>query len=117
MCPILVNDGATRVVMLDIHSLQTIGYFDIPVDHIYGETVILDYLTSKDFSPKDLVVVSPDVGGVPRARAFAKKLCDAFSGIYTDNEMHICDECLDVIPYRFIALVNPRFDPSECDCQ
>ena len=59
--------------MLDIHSLQTIGYFDIPVDHIYGETVILDYLTSKDFSPKDLVVVSPDVGGVPRARAFAKR--------------------------------------------
>ncbi len=74
---LLTEAGATRIVMLDIHSLQTIGYFDIPVDHIYGETVILDYLTSKDFSPKDLVVVSPDVGGVPRARAFAKKLCDA----------------------------------------
>lgn len=74
---LLTQAGATRIVMLDIHSLQTIGYFDIPVDHIYGETVILDYLTSKDFSPKDLVVVSPDVGGVPRARAFAKKLCDA----------------------------------------
>ena len=51
---------------------------------IYGETVILDYLTSKDFSPKDLVVVSPDVGGVARARAFAKKLCDApMAGAYT----------------------------------
>jgi ribose-phosphate pyrophosphokinase len=74
---LLTEAGATRVVMLDIHSLQTIGYFDIPVDHIYGETVILDYLTSKDFDPNDLVVVSPDVGGVPRARAFAKKLCDA----------------------------------------
>lgn len=74
---LLTEAGATRIVMLDIHSLQTIGYFDIPVDHIYGETVILDYLTSKDFNPKDLVVVSPDVGGVTRARAFAKKLCDA----------------------------------------
>lgn len=74
---LLTEAGATRIVMLDIHSLQTIGYFDIPVDHIYGETVILDYLTSKDFDPDDLVVVSPDVGGVPRARAFAKKLCDA----------------------------------------
>ncbi|EEH60369.1 uncharacterized protein MICPUCDRAFT_13173 [Micromonas pusilla CCMP1545] len=85
---LLTESGATRIVMLDIHSLQTIGYFDIPVDHIYGETVILGafytlvpirphYLTSKDFAPKDLVVVSPDVGGVPRARAFAKKLCDA----------------------------------------
>jgi ribose-phosphate pyrophosphokinase len=62
---------------MDIHSLQTIGYYDIPVDHIYGETVILDYLTSKDFHPDEVVVVSPDVGGVPRARAFAKKLADA----------------------------------------
>ena len=59
---LLTQAGATRIVMLDIHSLQTIGYFDIPGDHIYGETVILDCLTSKDFSPKDLVVGSPDVG-------------------------------------------------------
>lgn len=52
------------------------GYFDIPVDHIHGQPVILDYLASKTIS-KDLVVVSPDVGGVVRARAFAKKLSDA----------------------------------------
>ena len=74
---LLTQAGATRVVLMDIHSLQTIGYYDIPVDHIYGETVILDYLTSKDFRPDEVVVVSPDVGGVPRARAFAKKLADA----------------------------------------
>jgi ribose-phosphate pyrophosphokinase len=53
-----------------------LGYFDIPVDHIHGQPVILDYLASKTIS-KDLVVVSPDVGGVVRARAFAKKLSDA----------------------------------------
>ena len=74
---LLTQAGATRAVLMDIHSLQTIGYYDIPVDHIYGETVILDYLTSKDFHPDEVVVVSPDVGGVPRARAFAKKLADA----------------------------------------
>jgi ribose-phosphate pyrophosphokinase len=67
---LLTEAGATRIVMLDIHSLQTIGYFDIPVDHIYGETVILDYLTSKDFDPDDLVVVSPTWAACPaRARS------------------------------------------------
>ena len=51
---LLTEAGATRVVMLDIHSLQTIGYFDIPVDHIYGETVILGafYLTLVPIRPR-----------------------------------------------------------------
>jgi len=62
---------------MDLHSGQCVGYFDIPVDHVYGETVILDYLASKRIATGDLVVVSPDVGGVARARAFAKKLNDA----------------------------------------
>lgn len=62
---------------MDLHSGQCVGYFDIPVDHVYGETVILDYLASKRIATGELVVVSPDVGGVARARAFAKKLNDA----------------------------------------
>ncbi|KAB2632185.1 ribose-phosphate pyrophosphokinase 1 [Pyrus ussuriensis x Pyrus communis] len=69
--------GADRVLACDIHSGQSIGYFDIPVDHVYCEPVILDYLASKTICSDDLVVVSPDVGGVARARAFAKKLSDA----------------------------------------
>ena len=62
---------------MDLHSGQCVGYFDIPVDHVYGDQVLLEYLTSKRISTGDLVVVSPDVGGVARARAFAKKLNDA----------------------------------------
>lgn len=62
---------------MDLHSGQCVGYFDIPVDHVYGDSVLLDYLASKRISTGDLVVVSPDVGGVARARAFAKKLNDA----------------------------------------
>ena len=58
-------------------SGQCVGYFDIPVDHVYGDSVVLDYLASKRIATGDLVVVSPDVGGVARARAFAKKLNDA----------------------------------------
>uniref|UniRef100_A0A453JBM5 Ribose-phosphate diphosphokinase n=1 Tax=Aegilops tauschii subsp. strangulata TaxID=200361 RepID=A0A453JBM5_AEGTS len=73
----LLRAGAHRVLACDLHSGQSIGYFDIPVDHVYGQPVILDYLASKTICPNDVVVVSPDVGGVARARAFAKKLSDA----------------------------------------
>ena len=74
---LLTEAGADRVLAMDLHSGQTVGYFDIPVDHVYGEAVILSYLASKRAAGGDLVVVSPDVGGVARARAFAKKLNDA----------------------------------------
>ncbi|KAI3428651.1 hypothetical protein D9Q98_007474 [Chlorella vulgaris] len=74
---IITEAGADRVLAMDLHSGQCVGYFDIPVDHVYGDSVILDYLSSKRISSGDLVVVSPDVGGVARARAFAKKLNDA----------------------------------------
>eukprot|EP00887_Chlorella_sp_A99_P006853 scaffold2.g6853.t1 len=74
---ILTEAGADRVLAMDLHSGQCVGYFDIPVDHVYGDSVVLDYLASKRISTGDLVVVSPDVGGVARARAFAKKLNDA----------------------------------------
>ncbi|BDA46888.1 Ribose-phosphate pyrophosphokinase 1, chloroplastic [Coccomyxa sp. Obi] len=74
---LLTEAGANRVLAMDLHSGQCVGYFDIPVDHVYGDSVILDYLASKRISTGELVVVSPDVGGVARARAFAKKLNDA----------------------------------------
>ncbi|XP_008448725.2 ribose-phosphate pyrophosphokinase 1 isoform X1 [Cucumis melo] len=74
---LITEAGANRVLACDLHSGQSMGYFDIPVDHVYCEPVILDYLASKTICYNDLVVVSPDVGGVARARAFAKKLSDA----------------------------------------
>jgi len=74
---LLTEAGADRLLALDLHSLQCVGYFDIPVDHVFGQPVLLEYLASKGFNADDLVVVSPDVGGVARARAFAKLLNDA----------------------------------------
>ncbi|KAJ6712027.1 RIBOSE-PHOSPHATE DIPHOSPHOKINASE FAMILY MEMBER [Salix purpurea] len=74
---LITEAGANRILACDLHSGQSMGYFDIPVDHVYGQPVILDYLASKRICSSDLVVVSPDVGGVARARAFAKKLSDA----------------------------------------
>ncbi|KAJ0965076.1 hypothetical protein J5N97_026214 [Dioscorea zingiberensis] len=75
---LITKAGADRVLACDLHSGQSMGYFDIFVDHVYGEPVILDYLASKKISAQDLVVVSPGVGGVARSSCgFAKKLSDA----------------------------------------
>jgi ribose-phosphate pyrophosphokinase len=64
-----------RLLTMDLHADQIQGFFDIPVDNIYASPVMLSDLKSKNYS--DLVVVSPDVGGVVRARAMAKQLgCD-----------------------------------------
>ena len=64
--------GASRALTLDLHAPQIQGYFDVPVDHLYGSPVLVDYYRNKKLP--NLTVVSPDAGGVERARAFAKKL-------------------------------------------
>ena len=66
--------GATRMMTVDLHAGQIQGFFDIPVDHLYAFPVILDYLSKKFSDGEDIVIVSPDAGGVERARAFAKRL-------------------------------------------
>jgi len=93
---LITEAGATRILAMDLHSSQIQGYFDIPVDHVYGSPVILDYIASKKLN--DLVVVSPDVGGVARARAFAKKLNDAPLAIIDKRrQAHNVAEVLNVI--------------------
>ncbi len=72
---LLETVGVERVLTMDLHADQIQGFFDIPVDNIYASPVLLSDLKSKSYT--DLVVVSPDVGGVVRARALAKQLgCD-----------------------------------------
>jgi ribose-phosphate pyrophosphokinase len=93
---LITQSGANRVLAMDLHSAQIQGYFDIPLDHVYGSPVILDYLKSKNL--EDVVVVSPDVGGVARARAFAKKLNDAPLAIIDKRrQAHNVAEVMNVI--------------------
>ncbi len=93
---LITEAGANRVLAMDLHSAQIQGYFDIPFDHVYGSPVILEYLASKQLS--DIVVVSPDVGGVARARAFAKKLKDAPLAIIDKRrQAHNVAEVMNVI--------------------
>jgi len=69
---VLSTAGANRVLTMDLHVPQIQGFFDIPVDHLFAAPVLVDYFQKLDLP--DLIVVSPDAGGVERARAYAKKL-------------------------------------------
>jgi len=64
--------GTDRVLTMDLHAAQIQGFFDIPVDHLFAAAVIIEHVQQLNLS--DLVVVSPDAGGVERARAYAKRL-------------------------------------------
>jgi len=68
----MVKAGVDRVMTMDLHADQIQGFFDVPVDNVYGSPILLDDIERQNYS--NLIVVSPDVGGVVRARAIAKQL-------------------------------------------
>ncbi len=79
MADILQLSGANRVVAVDLHADQIQGFFSIPVDHLYGGPILANYFISKGFrNDKDVVVVSPDAGGVTRANSLAERLGCSF---------------------------------------
>jgi len=72
---ILSGVGINRVLTVDLHAEQIQGFFDVPVDNVYGSPILLDDINRQNYP--DQIVVSPDIGGVVRARAVAKQLNDA----------------------------------------
>lgn len=69
---LITTAGASRVLTVDLHAGQIQGFFDIPLDHLFAVNVFVDYFSKMNL--KDLVVVSPDVGGIKMARAYARRL-------------------------------------------
>ena len=116
---LITEAGAGRVLAMDLHSAQIQGYFDIPFDHVYGSPVLLDYLASKQLT--DIVVVSPDVGGVARARAFAKKLGDAPLAIIDKRrQAHNVAEVMNLIGDvrgKTAVLVDDMIDTAGTICE
>jgi len=106
--------GANRVIVMDIHSPQTCGFFDIPLDHIFASPCLVEYLLQN--CPSDMVVVAPDVGGVARARAFAKQLHDAPLAIIDKRrEQHNVAKVLNLIgdvKGRTAILVDDMIDTA-----
>ncbi|MCC6542963.1 MAG: ribose-phosphate pyrophosphokinase [Nitrospirae bacterium] len=92
---LITVSGADRVLTLDLHVGQIQGFFNIPVDNIFATPVILEYLKKLDL--KDLVVVSPDAGGVERARAIAKKLDTSLAIIDKRREKANVSEVMNII--------------------
>ncbi|RME66005.1 MAG: ribose-phosphate pyrophosphokinase [Nitrospirae bacterium] len=88
--------GANRVLTMDLHAGQIQGFFDIPVDHLYATPVLLEYIRNH-YPDGNLVVVSPDAGGVERARAFAKRLGASLAIVDKRRERANVSEVMNVI--------------------
>jgi ribose-phosphate pyrophosphokinase len=92
---LLTEAGANRVLTMDLHAGQIQGFFDIPVDHLYSIRVVGDYLKKKQF--KNLVVVSPDVGGIRMARAYSKLLECPFAIVDKSREDAMTTHVMNII--------------------
>ena len=88
--------GTSRVLTVDLHAAQIQGFFNIPVDNLYAAPVLLDYVRS-NYTLEDLVIVSPDAGGVERARDFAKRLQCSIAIIDKRRESINVSEVMNVI--------------------
>ena len=114
-----VDAGVDRLLTVDLHADQITGFFDIPVDNVYGSPVLLGDAWRQRY--KDIVVVSPDVGGVVRARALAKQLDDAELAIIDKrrpraNEVKVMNIIGDVKD-RTCVLIDDLVDTAGTLCQ
>lgn len=89
--------GTNRILTMDLHAAQIQGFFNIPVDNLYASPVILDYVEEKYNHRKKLVIVSPDAGGVERARSFAKSLQCSIAIIDKRREVANVSQIMNVI--------------------
>jgi ribose-phosphate pyrophosphokinase len=92
---LLSTAGVHRIVTLDLHASQIMGFFNTLVDHLFASPILVEYIESLKL--KDLVVVSPDVGGVSRARAFAKRLNEAPLAIVDKRRSHFEKNSVEVL--------------------
>jgi ribose-phosphate pyrophosphokinase len=92
---LLETAGADRILALDLHAAQIQGFFDIPVDHLFATPVLIDHFRRK--ADDNFIVVSPDAGGVERARAFAKRLGSPLAIIDKRREEVNVAEVMNVI--------------------
>ena len=88
--------GTSRILTMDLHAAQIQGFFNIPVDNLYAAPVLLEYVQKK-YDSKSLIIVSPDAGGVERARSFAKKLECSIAIIDKRREVANVSQLMNVI--------------------
>jgi ribose-phosphate pyrophosphokinase len=110
---LLETAGANRLLALDLHAAQIQGFFDIPVDHLFAMPVLIEYF--KALNIPNMTVVSPDAGGVERARAFAKRLSSPLAIIDKRREEANVAEVMNVVgdvAGRHCLLVDDLIDTA-----
>ena len=115
----ITHAGVDRLLTLDLHSDQTQGFFAIPVDNVYGSPVLLGDIWRQRYP--NLIVVSPDVGGAERARAFAKRLDDTELAVIDKrrprpNESKVMN-IIGEVDGRTCVLVDDMVDTAGTLCQ
>jgi ribose-phosphate pyrophosphokinase len=91
---LITTAGSSRILTVDLHAGQIQGFFNIPVDHLFAAPVLLDYLKQLT---NDVVIVSPDAGGVERARAYAKRLDASLAFIDKRRESPNISQVMNII--------------------
>ncbi|MBI3928525.1 MAG: ribose-phosphate pyrophosphokinase [Armatimonadetes bacterium] len=94
---LITTAGADRVVTVDLHAGAIQGFFDIPVDNLMAMPIVVEYFQRKPIDARDLVVVSPDAGGVARARAFAERLHASLAIIFKRRPQPDAVEAVEVV--------------------
>ena len=117
----LTVSGANRVLTVDLHADQIQGFFDMPVDNIYASPILISDIVNRKKEGEDMVVVSPDVGGVVRARAVAKRMNDTDLAIIDKrrpraNEAEVMN-IIGEVKGRTCVLVDDLVDTAGTLCQ
>jgi ribose-phosphate pyrophosphokinase len=114
---LLTTAGANRVLAMDLHAPQIQGFFDIPLDHLYSASIFCDYF--RDLQLPDLTIVSPDLGGIGLARAYAKRLQAPLAIIDKRRPKHNEAEILNIIGEvedRNIIMIDDIVDTAGTLC-
>lgn len=94
---LLTIAGANRIITIDLHAAAIQGFFDIPVDNLYAMPILLKYIKKQKLDKNEIVVVSPDAGGVARARAFAERLNATLAIIFKRRPEPDVSELIEVV--------------------
>ncbi|MBV8085804.1 MAG: ribose-phosphate pyrophosphokinase [Chloroflexi bacterium] len=115
---LLTTAGTDRVLTVDLHAGQIQGFFDIPVDNMFASPVLLEYLRQKEL--QDVVIVSPDIGGVARARAYANRLDVPLAIVDKRRPAHNVAEVLHIIgdvAGKTAVIVDDMVDTAGTMCE
>lgn len=114
---LLVTAGAERILTMDLHAPQIQGFFDIPVDHLYSSTIFTEHY--RELNIPDLTVLSPDIGGITLARAYAKRLHAPLAIIDKRRPKHNEAEIVNIIgdvSNRNILIIDDIIDTAGTLC-